>query len=228
MRKTALALAILMLIISTFNLAAFAEPDTVSITFRTENGMKIFNKLYGSGYTDEVTITRDRGYVLTEKDVPIVTNGGIMPFPFYCDWEVDPVGVAVNEDITFTLLITRIPDHIAIFCDWDGNEISRQQIPSGGGACPPELEDKDGMMVHDWVSENNSNYHSLQEDAEFHPVGVLRGDVNHNDQLDVGDATLILRTVVGLDDVDYNADFNKNGIFDAGDAAGILRVCVEE
>jgi hypothetical protein len=54
----------------------------------------------------------------------------------------------------------------------------------------------------------------------------LKGDLNHNDKLDTGDATLVLRIVVGLLPPDILGDMNNNGKIDTGDATIILRKVV--
>ena len=54
----------------------------------------------------------------------------------------------------------------------------------------------------------------------------LLGDLNHNDRLDTGDATLVLRMVVGLTPTDMLGDMNDNGRIDTGDATIILRIIV--
>lgn len=61
------------------------------------------------------------------------------------------------------------------------------------------------------------------------PVGML-GDVNGNGGLDTGDATMILRAVVGAgtltDEQRQLGDYNQNGGLDTGDATMILRKVV--
>lgn len=54
----------------------------------------------------------------------------------------------------------------------------------------------------------------------------MLGDLNHNNRLDTGDATLVLRMIVGLTPVDYLGDMNGNGRIDTGDATIILRIIV--
>jgi len=41
--------------------------------------------------------------------------------------------------------------------------------------------------------------------------------------MDTGDATLVLRMVVGLSEQDMLGDMNRNGMIDTGDATLILR-----
>lgn len=57
-----------------------------------------------------------------------------------------------------------------------------------------------------------------------------QGDLNGSGELDSGDATLVLRDVVGTgkltDEQRKRADMNGNGIVDAGDATIILRIVV--
>ena len=60
--------------------------------------------------------------------------------------------------------------------------------------------------------------------------GVLPGDMNKNGILDTGDATIVLRKVVGLEptlpeDISIG-DMNGNGMLDTGDATIILRKVV--
>ena len=54
----------------------------------------------------------------------------------------------------------------------------------------------------------------------------MLGDLNHNDRLDTGDATLVLRMVVGLTPQDMLGNMNQNGRIDTGDATIILRIIV--
>ena len=54
----------------------------------------------------------------------------------------------------------------------------------------------------------------------------MQGDLNHNNVVDTGDATLVLRMVVGLTPEDMLGDMNGNGMMDTGDATIILRIIV--
>ena len=54
----------------------------------------------------------------------------------------------------------------------------------------------------------------------------MQGDLNHNNVIDTGDATLVLRMVVGLATADMLGDMNGNGMVDTGDATLILRTVV--
>jgi len=51
----------------------------------------------------------------------------------------------------------------------------------------------------------------------------MLGDLNRNNMMDTGDATLVLRMVVGLSEQDMLGDMNRNGMIDTGDATLILR-----
>ncbi len=55
---------------------------------------------------------------------------------------------------------------------------------------------------------------------------ALRGDLDGDGEPSVGDAIMILRIVVGLDDDDACADANLNGSTDVGDAIKVLRCVV--
>lgn len=62
------------------------------------------------------------------------------------------------------------------------------------------------------------------------PVTPLKGDLNKNGILDTGDATILLRKVVGLEPISQDdisiGDMNGNGFLDTGDATIILRKVV--
>jgi len=64
------------------------------------------------------------------------------------------------------------------------------------------------------------------EDGHITVETWMRGDLNHNDRLDTGDSTLVLRMVVSLTPVDMLGDMNQNGRIDTGDATIILRIIV--
>ena len=62
------------------------------------------------------------------------------------------------------------------------------------------------------------------------PTPAIRGDMNRNGVLDTGDATILLRKVVGLEPTTPEditmGDLNGNGVLDTGDATKILRMMV--
>jgi hypothetical protein len=68
--------------------------------------------------------------------------------------------------------------------------------------------------------------------ATTNSSGEMRGDVNRNNRIDTGDATLVLRSIVGLSippefpPILPRADMNCNGRTDTGDATIILRMIV--
>jgi hypothetical protein len=74
----------------------------------------------------------------------------------------------------------------------------------------------------------NNNF--LQPTTALITKRKVTGDVNANDRLDVGDASLILRLVSLLDPVRFwdrsSNDLNKNGDVDSGDVIKVLRAVV--
>ena len=72
----------------------------------------------------------------------------------------------------------------------------------------------------------NTSIPAATDDGHITVETWMRGDLNHNDRLDTGDATLVLRMVVGLTPVDMLGDMNDNGRIDTGDATIILRIIV--
>jgi len=76
-----------------------------------------------------------------------------------------------------------------------------------------ELNDEHGMIFKPDVKNGSITVVS----------SPLKGDVNGNGKLDPGDATLILRMVVGLEPMNMSGDMNGNGRIDPGDATIVLR-----
>lgn len=66
--------------------------------------------------------------------------------------------------------------------------------------------------------------------VSFTVLDWIRGDVNRDGRADVGDAILILRSIVGLHQLDETqemiADLNYDGKVDVGDAILLLRIIV--
>jgi len=75
----------------------------------------------------------------------------------------------------------------------------------------------------------NINQTWVNRTAKTLPSGELRGDVNRNSRRDTGDATLVLRNIVGLPIPSTSmpimpiGDMNCNSRIDTGDATLILR-----
>jgi nitrous oxidase accessory protein len=92
--------------------------------------------------------------------------------------------------------------------------------------------DSDGLCDSPYVLDsNNIDYLPLSINFTI-PIAGLRGDINRNDRLDTGDATLILRYIVHLPIPSQymplipTGDMNCNGKIDTGDATIILRMIV--
>ena len=74
------------------------------------------------------------------------------------------------------------------------------------------LNDEEGNVIYPGTSDGSITVRSY-----------MLGDVNYNNMLDTGDATLVLRMIVGLKEQDMLGDMNDNGMIDTGDATLILR-----
>jgi len=91
---------------------------------------------------------------------------------------------------------------------------------TGEGFTPLRIED---AILND--EEGNIIYPGTY-DGSIAVKNYMIGDVNHNNMLDTGDATLVLRMIVGLKEQDMLGDMNNNGMIDTGDATLILRKIV--
>lgn len=175
--------------------------------------------------SDTVKIYCADGYVLSEDDVPDILPAPGDFFTYTLAWTPDPIGYEVHEDITFT---GKIADTGLYQVRFFGQYIyeplkSYTDVPRGTAVEPPEAPEKDDYVFMSWTSDE---YLNVQKNIVIFANYALRGDANLNNELDVGDATLILRAVVHLNEPGLNYDYNHNGRVDSGDAAGILIACV--
>lgn len=240
MKKFALLLAVLMTVMAFIGVPAMAEeenPVMHTVTFRTADGSRNMVKPddrspYYKTYS-EIVMEYEDGYVLQESDVPAIPpiEPGDMVY-YDLEWDVNPAGVTVDRDMTFTAnVIVTGRSFIVLFFDYDGEQVGWfYYTPQGDCIDPPEMEDKGDMVFIGWDSDG---YLDVQDSLTITAIRKPRGDMNLNDEIDAGDATIVLRTVIGDYDSDaeyfvHLADMNRNGRIDSGDASLILHKCLEK
>jgi hypothetical protein len=136
-------------------------------------------------------------------DITAPSNTGTYYIGFFAGWMYSPDEVASN-------------DHPPNYGDgddvWDMKQSDWESVIKNGQA--PE----------------GAVYRMPERAVRVIVKAVLKGDMNRNGQLDTGDATLILRKVVGLEPTSPEdiliGDMNGNGFLDSGDATIILRKVV--
>jgi hypothetical protein len=136
-------------------------------------------------------------------DITAPSNPGTYYIGFFAGWMYSPDEVASN-------------DHPPNYGDgddvWDMKQSDWESVIKNGQAPEGAVYRMPGRAVRVIVK------------------AVLKGDMNRNGQLDTGDATLILRKVVGLEPTSPEdiliGDMNGNGFLDSGDATIILRKVV--
>lgn len=210
-----------------------ADEDIRTVTFRTDDYRGFVNPDWSSEDREisELSLYCRDGYVLSKKDLPRVPAypGDGETYDF--EWEpFDPIGHEVHEDMEFfgtTIVVAR--NYIVLFYDYDGEQVGWfYYTPEGTCIDPPKMDDKGDMVFIGW---DNDGYLNVQDSMSIYAIRKPRGDMNLNDDLDAGDATIILRAVVAdsLPEAEYFvrlADMNLNQGVDSGDASLVLRAIV--
>lgn len=114
--------------------------------------------------------------------------------------------------------------HTVEFLGMNHELVATVTVVDGGAAKAPDMTREDGVPFGMWDSE----FDRVVSDMTVQ--GYYVGDVNMNAQIDAGDATMMLRAVVGsgelTEDQAFLADANENSGIDAADATIVLRYIV--
>ncbi|NLB62217.1 MAG: hypothetical protein GX802_07385, partial [Clostridiales bacterium] len=150
------------------------------------------------------TITVEKGYTLTVSDVPtdmdhcIDMDGGC--FGTITGWTpFEAVGYVVNEDITFTAIMT--PLRSVFFHDLKGNNIYEYTlyVPDGSSLLLeelPPLPKENGYIPIGWditAEELECITASVTINSLYREIG----DVNGDNSVNTGDAVLVLLSSIG-------------------------------
>ncbi len=156
---------------------------------------------------------------------------------------------AVYEDMIVTALyeeeIVEPTMFTVTFVDGlTGNVVSVQQVLPGKSAVQPQIPEHEGYKFIGFDKEFDAVaadmtvtilYEKIEEPIQSEepsdtlmPIHNIIGDVDLNDEIEAADATVILRFVAKLDELDaqqkINADANEDNIIDSSDATKILRI----
>lgn len=138
----------------------------------------------------------------------------------------DPTGsVEMTCGFTYYNRETEEPEmHTVEFLGMKHELIATVTVEHGKAAEAPEMTHPDGVPFGFW----DSDFSNVVSDMTVQ--GYYMSDVNMNAEIDSGDATLILRGVVGAmtlnDEQSRLADVNANENIDAADATIVLRYIV--
>ena len=208
--------------------------------------------MYSSWYGE--TIHADNiggGYVSITAES--VLDNGAWTFPAVCVaeeneyvtfqyWLDNTTGEIVSTDAEFTVergsvgnyiaVFQPIAEHLVFFMDRDGTMLSRQSVLHSGSAVAPEVPAREYYSFSGWAG---GDYTCVTEDMVLvaqYSLNMIIGDVNYNGAVEIADAALALRAVMGLSQLDYEqqlaADLNSDGNVLASDAAGILRLVINK
>jgi len=118
---------------------------------------------------------------------------------------------------------------------WSGASVNETSISLSGGQTRQVNVTINGSQLTQKVTDLVFTIQDSTEDYAVIPIRLnlntteIRGDINRNSILDTGDATLILRYLVGIPTTSEYlpilpiGDMNCNGIIDTGDATLVLR-----
>ncbi|MEG1560076.1 MAG: dockerin type I repeat-containing protein, partial [Clostridia bacterium] len=171
----------------------------------------------------EVTLSFEKGHILTAEDLPIF---GFAPgtIEMFDGWEPNPVGVSVTDGLTFTVYFVQ--GYEVWFTSQIAHIFDRQLIKHGLDAVPPELPEIEGYLCLGW----DKPYTHIVESVEIFGIYWQYGDVNMDSALNTGDAGMLLNYAAKLSTLDEMqmrlGDYNKDGAVNVGDAAAILAFIV--
>lgn len=167
-------------------------------------------------------------FPFTEKD-----GGKVVAFdPATGDTEfVDELGSSMTEfscGFIFsdpdTFPEVDVKTYKVTFMDFEDNVAAEVEVREGRTAKAPEVKHPDGIPFVAW----DKSIENVREDMVVKPLAL--GDVNNDYSLTAGDATMILRDVVGAVEIPSEkrafADCNGNGQVDTADATLVLRYIV--
>lgn len=180
------------------------------------------------------------GFANTEA---IIQGGTIMTVSFSIAKQFDVVAfdLLCNELImedTYTELNVKTygctfesqaaQTHTVRFLDYDGKLLAKVTVEHGQDATPPADPQRAGYAFIGW----DGNYTNVTEDRDIYAMYRQLGDIQGDGKVNTGDATAILRYLVGtmqLDDASLKAaDFNGDGKVNSGDVTAILKYMVNK
>jgi len=186
----------------------------IVLTVSNEQGIVTFNKTATISIADATYLTG--GQFILSYDSNIIEPVSVAPGGLLGD---------IGEGFIINLNHPQ-----GIFIAWAG---ATQVIETEGIFCTLEFlvkaEGDTALVVSglELFDEEGALIPSTAENGTFTAIDVVFGDVNEDGVVDVGDAILVLRSIVGLTTLNARqikaADVNGDGVVDVGDAILILR-----
>ncbi|MBR3487090.1 MAG: InlB B-repeat-containing protein [Clostridia bacterium] len=133
----------------------------------------------------------------------------------------------VQSDLTVTAQY-EINTYTVTFVDWDGTEISTQEVEHGSAATAPEAPSREGYTFTGWDVDFTNVTGDLTITAQYEqnaPSQYLKGDVNCDGLVDSADITLAAAYAMSAGSVTaqgvINGDMNGDGVLTAADLSAL-------
>ena len=139
-----------------------------------------------------------------------------------------------DEDISFIWIdmcvnaVYEINTYTVTFLDWDGTEISTQEVEHGSAATAPADPEREGYTFTGWDVDFTNVTGDLTVTAQYEqnaPSEYLKGDVNCDGLVDSADITLAAAYAMSAGSVSEqgiaNGDMNGDGVLTAADLSAL-------
>ena len=183
------------------------QPTYYTVTFVDWDGTEIFTQEVEQGNTATAPADPIReGYTFTGWDVAFNN---------------------VQSDLTVTAQY-EINTYTVTFVDWDGTEISTQEVEHGSAATAPADPEREGYTFTGWDVDFTNVTGDLTVTAQYEqnaPSEYLKGDVNCDGLVDSADITLAAAYAMSAGSVSEqgvaNGDMNGDGVLTAADLSAL-------
>ena len=177
-----------------------------------------------------VTFVDWDGTVLSTQEVLEGTGAAAPADPIregytFTGWDVD------FSNVTSDLVVTaqyQINTYTVTFVDWDGTEISTQEVEHGSAATAPADPEREGYTFTGWDVDFTNVTGDLTVTAQYEqnaPSEYLKGDVNCDGLVDSADITLAAAYAMSAGSVSEqgvaNGDMNGDGVLTAADLSAL-------
>ena len=177
-----------------------------------------------------VTFVDWDGTVLSTQEVLEGTGAAAPADPIregytFTGWDVD------FSNVTSDLVVTaqyQINTYTVTFVDWDGTEISTQEVEHGSAATAPADPEREGYTFTGWDVDFTNVTGDLTVTAQYEqnaPSEYLKGDVNCDGIVDSADITLAAAYAMSAGSVSaqgvINGDMNGDGVLTAADLSAL-------
>ena len=144
----------------------------------------------------------------------------------FVGWNMD--FSCVKSDLTITAVYTENKKFIVTFKDWDGTELSVQNVEQGKDAVAPADPVREGYIFTGWSIPFTNVQSDLTVFATYtEKPTALTGDLSGDGVINTADAVFVLKAAAGMIQLDEGqstaGDCNRDGTVNTADAVLILK-----